>query len=101
MPPFEPKRASIALIWSHARRCVGQAPITCRQVLFMADGGLTCFIFGCRAAALRSTDVKHLDKVLANCVTAAFGLPRSAHHSALLDASGIPKIQEELRGAII
>ena len=34
-------------------------------------------------------------------VKAAFGLPRSAHHSALLTASGIPTGQEELRGTIL
>ena len=44
---------------------------------------LPVLIFGYGTVALRSADVEQLEIVQANCVKAAFGLPRSAHHSAL------------------
>ena len=62
---------------------------------------LPVLIFGCATTPLRAADVEQLEKMQSNCVKAAFGLPRSAHHSALLAASGIPTVQEELRGTIL
>ena len=61
---------------------------------------LPVLVFGCNTAPLRPSDVERLDALQAACVKAAFGLPRSAHHSALLAAAGVAPIQEWLRNAI-
>ena len=61
---------------------------------------LPALIFGCGTAPLRPSDVERLDKLQATCVKAAFGLPRSAHHTALLTAAGIAPVHECLRGSI-
>ena len=42
---------------------------------------LPVLVFGCNTAPLRPSDVERLDTLQAACVKAAFGLPRSAHHS--------------------
>ena len=62
---------------------------------------LSVLVFGCNTAPLRPSDVERLDTLQAACVKAAFGLPRSVHHSALLAAAGVAPIHESLRNAIL
>ena len=57
-------------------------------------------LFGCSSAPLRPSDVERLDALQATCVKAAFGLPRSAHHSALLTAAELAPVHELLRSAV-
>ena len=61
---------------------------------------LPALMFGCNTAPLRPSDVERLDALQASCVKVAFGLPRSAHHSALLAAAGLAPVHESLRNAI-
>ena len=61
---------------------------------------LPTLVFGCNTAPLRPSDVERLDTVQAACVKAALGLPRTAHHSALLAAAEIPPVSEYLRNAL-
>ena len=61
---------------------------------------LPALTYGCNTAPLRSSDVDRLDALQAACVKVTFGLPRSAHHSALLEAAGLAPVREHLRGAI-
>ena len=56
--------------------------------------------FGCSIAPLGPADMERLGKLQASCIKTAFGLPRTAHHSGLLAASGIPAIHEAARGQI-
>ena len=58
-------------------------------------------MFGCHTVPLRSTDVDTLDSVQSRCIKAALGLSKCAHHSALLIALKIPRIQEILRRAVV
>ncbi|KAF0299799.1 hypothetical protein FJT64_027548 [Amphibalanus amphitrite] len=53
---------------------------------------LPALIFGCETAPLSSTDIERLDSRQASLIKAALGLPRSAHHTALLIAAGVPRI---------
>ena len=62
---------------------------------------LPVLLYGCNTAPLRSSDIERLDALQASCVKVAFGLPRSAHHSALLAAAGLPPVHESLRGAAL
>ena len=61
---------------------------------------LPALLFGCSSAPLRPSDVERLDALQATCVKAAFGLPRSAHHSALLAAAELAPVHELLRSAV-
>lgn len=61
---------------------------------------LPTLVSGCSTAPLRPSDVERLDGVQAAYVKAAFGLPPSAHHSALLTAAEISSVSEYLRNAI-
>ena len=61
---------------------------------------LPALMYGCSTAPLRPSDVDRLDAMQASCVKVAFGLPRSAHHTALLTAAGLAPVRETLRGAI-
>ena len=60
---------------------------------------LPALVFGCETAPLSSSDIERLDARQAALIKAALGLPRSAHHSALLLAAGVPRIEEVLRCA--
>ena len=56
--------------------------------------------YGCSIASLGPADMESLGKLQASCIKTAFGLPRTAHHSGLLAASGIPAIHEAATGQI-
>ena len=62
---------------------------------------LPALIFGYETAPLSPSDIERLDARQAALVKAALGLPRSAHHTALLLAVGVPRIGEMLRGAVL
>ena len=57
-------------------------------------------LFECSSAPLRLSDVERLDALQATCVNAAFGLLRSARHSALLAAAELAPVHELLRSAV-
>ena len=61
---------------------------------------LPALLFGCSSAPLRPSDVERLDALQATCVKATFGLPRSAHHDALLAAAELAPVHELLRSAV-
>ena len=56
-------------------------------------------MYGCVAAPLSSTDAAELSATQAASVKTALGLPRRAHHSALLAAAGICPAHEMVRAA--
>ena len=56
-------------------------------------------LFGCSLCFLRSADVALLESRQATAIKAALHLPRTAHHSALLDALRMPSVHEVLRRA--
>ena len=55
--------------------------------------------YGCAAAPLSSADATQLSTTQARIIKAALGLPRRAHHSALLAAVGIAPAHELIRAA--
>ena len=55
--------------------------------------------YGCVPAPLNSADTAELDATQAASIKAALGLPRRAHHSALLAAAGVTPAHELIRGA--
>ena len=57
-------------------------------------------LFGCDIAPLSASDIDSLEACQTACIKAALRLPRSAHHSALLIALGIPRVHECLRRAV-
>ena len=57
-------------------------------------------LFGCSLCFLRSADVALLESWQATAIKAALHLPRTAHHSALLDALRMPRVHEVLRCAL-
>ena len=57
-------------------------------------------VFGCETAPLTPSDIERLDSQQARLIKAALCLPRSAHHTALLRAVGVPRIEEVLRRAV-
>ena len=56
-------------------------------------------MYGCVAAPLSSTDAAELSATQAASVKTALGLPRRAHHSALVAAAGICPAHEMVRAA--
>ena len=58
---------------------------------------LPALVFGCETAPLSPSDIDRLDARQAAWIKAALGLPRSSHHTALLRATGTPRIAEVLR----
>ena len=57
-------------------------------------------LFGCDIAPLSASNIDSLEACQTTCIKAALRLPRSAHHSALLIALGIPRVHECLRRAV-
>ena len=62
---------------------------------------LPTLTFGCQSVSLSSLDIDSLERLQSQCIKAALGLSKYAHHSALLIALGIPRIHEELRRAAL
>ena len=62
---------------------------------------LPALTFACEVVSLSSQDINSLESLQSRCIKAALGLPKYAHHSALLIALGIPRVQEELRRAVL
>ena len=58
-------------------------------------------LFGCALCPLGPADISRLESWQAATVKAALRLPSRAHHTALLAALHIPKVQETLRRSII
>ena len=58
-------------------------------------------LFGCDIAPLSASDIELLEtcQTAASCIKAALRLPRSAHHTALLIALGVPRVHECIRRA--
>ena len=54
--------------------------------------------FACAIAPLSADDSDRLEMCQSDCIKASLGLPRSAHHGALLIAAGVPRIHQLLRG---
>ena len=57
-------------------------------------------LFGCSLCCLSSADITLLESWQATAIKSALRLPRTAHHTALLAALHIPKMQDVLRCAI-
>ena len=62
---------------------------------------LPALLFGCETAPLCPSDIDRLNARQAALIKSALGLPRSAHHTALLLAAGVPRVDETLRGAVL
>ena len=62
---------------------------------------LPALLFGCETAPLCPSDIDRLNARQAALIKSALGLPRSAHHAALLLAAGVPRVDEALRGAVL
>ena len=73
---------------------------TADKIFLWKAVALPTLIFGCETAPLSSSDIERLDARQASLIKAALGLPRSAHHTALLHAAGVPRVGEALRGAV-
>ena len=58
-------------------------------------------ISGCVVTPLRSADVDELETFQSRNIKAALGLPPFAHHSALMTALNVPRVQELLRSFIL
>ena len=56
-------------------------------------------LFGCDIAPLSASDIELLETCQTACIKAALRLPRSAHHTALLIALGVPRVHECIRRA--
>ena len=57
-------------------------------------------LFGCSLCFLRSGDIARLESWQATAIKAALRLPRTAHHSALLAALEVPRVQDIIRCAL-
>ena len=57
-------------------------------------------LYGCALCFLTSTDVARLESWQATAFKSALRLPRTAHHTALLAALNIPRVQSVLRRAL-
>ena len=57
-------------------------------------------LFGCSLCLLKSADIARMETWQATAIKAALRLPRTAHHSALLAALQVPRVQQMLRRAL-
>ena len=62
---------------------------------------LPTLCFGCEISALKLSDISMLEHLQSMCIKASLGLPRFAHHSALLAALNIPTVQVLLRQSVL
>ena len=95
--PVEGRGAYFGL--SRAGMFSSQLPATDKAYLWRAIVS-PALLFGCALCPLGSADISRLESWQAATVKAALRLPSRAHHTALLAALRIPKVQETLRRSL-